>query len=122
MEIEVELAAGAAEPADIDDAALDSRGRQVLVGELAGDLVYHDQVDAFAVRCFQDLVDPAGIGRIHREIGAEFPEPAAAIGIGGGADHGPGTLEFGDLQRHKADAGAGALDQHRLAGLTPRRW
>src|SRR5262245_17771251 len=45
MQIEVEVGVRAAEPADIDDAALDLGRGQVLVGDLAGHLV-DDQVDA----------------------------------------------------------------------------
>src|SRR5215813_9481543 len=56
MQVEIELGAGAAEPADIDDAALDLRRREILVCDLARDLV-DDEVDAFAVGRLQDLVD-----------------------------------------------------------------
>ena len=89
---------------------------EILVGDRAGDLI-DDQVDAFAAGRLQHLIDPAGIAGIDREIGAEFLQPAAAHRVGRGADHEPGALEFGDLHRHQADAGACALDQHGLAGL-----
>src|SRR6201999_1421421 len=79
-------------------------------------LIY-DQVDALAVGGFQYLLDPGWIGRIHREVGAEFLQAAAAHRIGRRADHGFRALEFGDLHRHQADAGTGALDQHRLSRL-----
>ena len=46
MQVEIEFGAGAAEPADIDDAALDFGCRQILVCNLAGDLI-DDEVDAF---------------------------------------------------------------------------
>jgi hypothetical protein len=48
MQVEVEIAMGAAEPADIDDAALDLGGLEILVGDGARDLI-DDQIDAFAV-------------------------------------------------------------------------
>jgi len=35
MQVEIEIGMGAAEPADIDDAALDFGGRQILAGDLA---------------------------------------------------------------------------------------
>ena len=116
VQVEVEIGMGAAEPADIDDAALDLRRRQVLVGDRAGDLV-DDEIDAFAARRLQHLVDPARIGRVDGEVGAELREPPAPRRIGRGADHELRALELGDLHRHQADAGAGALDQHGLAGL-----
>ena len=50
VQIEIEVGMGAAEPADIDDAALDLRGGEVLARDLARDLV-DDQVDAFAAGC-----------------------------------------------------------------------
>ena len=65
----------------------------------------------------QHLIDPAGIGGIDGEVGAEFLQPAAAHRIGGGADHELCALELCDLHRHQADAGACALDQHALARL-----
>src|SRR5262249_10532269 len=46
MQVEIELGAGAAEAADIDDAAFDLGGGEVLVRDLAGHLV-DDEVDAF---------------------------------------------------------------------------
>src|SRR5882757_127346 len=116
MQVEIEFGAAAAEPADIDDAALDLGGGEVLVGDLARDLV-DDQVDAFAVRRLQHLVDPAGVGGIHREIGAEFLQASAPHFVGGRSDHQRSALELGDLHRHQADAGTGALDQYRLARL-----
>src|SRR6202043_2520094 len=82
MEIEVEFGAGAAEPADIDDAALYLGGGEILAGDLAGNLV-DDQVDTFAAGRLQDLFDPAGIRRIHRKISAEFLQASAASSIGG---------------------------------------
>src|ERR1700753_659468 len=39
MQIEVEIGMGAAEPADIDDTALDPRGLEILTGDVAGYLV-----------------------------------------------------------------------------------
>src|SRR5260370_1278337 len=81
VQIEIEFGAGAAEPADIDDAALDLGGREILARNLAGNLI-DDQVDAFAVCCFQDLIDPAGIAGIHREISAEFLQSATARRVG----------------------------------------
>src|SRR5262249_58330819 len=60
MQVEIELGAGAAEAADIDDAALDLGRGEVLACYLAGDLI-DDEVDAFAALRFQHLVDPAGI-------------------------------------------------------------
>ena len=66
---------------------------------------------------FSTSIDPAGIGGIDREIGAEFLQPAAPHRVGGGADHELGALELCDLHRHQADAGARALDQHALARL-----
>ncbi len=60
VEVEVEIAMGAAEPADIDDAALDLGRLEVLVGDRARDLV-DDEVDAFAIGGLKHLVDPAGI-------------------------------------------------------------
>src|SRR4029077_2726135 len=47
VQIEVEFGAGAAEPADIDNAALDFGGFEILARDLAGDLI-DDQVDAFS--------------------------------------------------------------------------
>ena len=60
MEVEVEIGVGAAEPADIDDAALDLGGLEILTRDLAGYLV-DDQIDAFAAGRLQHLIDPAGI-------------------------------------------------------------
>ena len=51
MQVEVEIGVGAAESADIDDAALDFGGRQILAGDLARDLI-DDQVDACTIRAF----------------------------------------------------------------------
>ena len=116
VEVEIEIGVGAAEPADIDDAALDLGCCEILVRDLAGDLV-DDQVDAFAIGRLQHLVDPAGIAGIHREVGAELLQPAAAHRVRGRADHEFCALEFCDLHRHQPDAGAGALDQHGLARL-----
>ncbi len=65
----------------------------------------------------QDLIDPAGIAGIDRQISAEFLQAAAAYRVGRGADHEFRALELRDLHRHQADAGARALDQHRLARL-----
>src|SRR5262249_50258557 len=81
VQVGIELGAGAAEPADIDHAAPDFGRGEILVRDLAGDLV-DDQIDAFTARRLQDLIDPAGIGRIHGEVGAEFLQAATAIGIG----------------------------------------
>ena len=49
VQVEVEIAVGAAEAADIDDAALDLGRLEILVGDRARNLI-DDQVDAFAVR------------------------------------------------------------------------
>src|SRR5713226_6656630 len=75
VQIEIEFGAGAAEPADIDDAALDPGGREILAGNLARDLI-DDQIDAFAAGGLQHLIDPAGIAGINREISAEFLQPS----------------------------------------------
>src|SRR2546430_15310091 len=80
MQVEVKIGVGAAEPADIDDAALDPGGREILVGNLARDLI-DDQIDAFAAGRFKHLIDPAGIAGIHREIGAKILQPPAAHSI-----------------------------------------
>ena len=77
MQVEIEIGMGAAEPADIDDAALDFGGGEILVGDLARDLI-DDQVDAFAAGRFQHLIDPAGIAGIHCEVGAKILKPRAA--------------------------------------------
>ena len=57
MQVEVELALHAAQPADIDDAAEDGGGLHVLVDDAGRDLV-DDQVDALAAGRFLDLVRP----------------------------------------------------------------
>ena len=62
MQVEVELALHAAEPADIDDAAEDGGGLHVLVGDAGRDLV-DDQVDALAAGRLLDLVRPFRIAR-----------------------------------------------------------
>src|SRR3546814_13446128 len=62
VQVEVELAAEPAEPADIDDASQLGRGLQVLVGDIARDLV-DDQFDPLPVRRRQHRVAPAGIAR-----------------------------------------------------------
>src|SRR6185369_8479183 len=100
VQVEIEIAVGAAEPADIDDAALDLGGFQILVRDRAGNLI-DDQVDAFAAGCLQYLIDPAGILRVDREIGAELLQPPAAHRVRGRADHEFGALEFCDLHRHQ---------------------
>src|SRR6201999_872269 len=46
VQVEVEVGMGAAEPADIDDAAFDLRGLEILARDLAGYLI-DDQIDAF---------------------------------------------------------------------------
>src|SRR5258707_9448298 len=71
MQVEIEIGVGAAEPADIDDAAFDFGRREILACDLAGNLV-DDQVDAFAIGCLEHLIDPAGIAGIDRKVGAEF--------------------------------------------------
>src|SRR3984885_8512655 len=101
VQIEVEFGAGAAEPADIDDAALDLGGREILARDLAPDLV-HDQVDAFAPGGFPHLLAPTGVAGIYREISAEFLQASAASRIGRRADHELGALELGDLHGHQA--------------------
>ena len=118
MQVEVELALEAAEPADVDDAAEHGRRLHVLVGDAGRDLV-DDEVDALAVGGLQHLLRPVVLRRVDGEIGAELLEPLAAAGVGRRADHEARALELGDLQAHQADAGAGALDQHRLARLQP---
>ena len=47
MQVEIEIGVGAAEPSDIDDAALDPGRGEVLVRNLPGDLI-DDQIDAFS--------------------------------------------------------------------------
>ena len=59
MQVEVELALHAAQPADIDDAAQDGGGLHVLVGDARRHLV-DDQVDALAASRLLDLVRPFG--------------------------------------------------------------
>jgi hypothetical protein len=46
---------GAAEPADIDDAALDPSGSQILAGDLAGDLI-DDLISAVSLSPYGDGV------------------------------------------------------------------
>src|SRR5262249_33943054 len=96
VQVEIEVTMGAAEAADIDDAALDLGGLQVLVGDGAGNLI-DDEVDAFAACRLQHLIDPAGVGGIDGKIGAEFLQPATAHGVGRGADHELCALELCDL-------------------------
>src|SRR3546814_16011802 len=55
VQVEVELAAEPAEPADIDDASQHGRGLQVLVGDLARDLV-DDQFRSEERRVGQECV------------------------------------------------------------------
>src|ERR1700716_3934367 len=81
VQIEIEIGAGTAEPADIDDTALDFGGREILARYLAGDLI-DDQVDAFAIGGLQHLLDPAGIPGIPREVSAEFLQPSATGRVG----------------------------------------
>ena len=81
VQIEIEIAVGAAEAADIDDTSLDLGGREILVGDLARDLI-DDQIDAFAAGGFEHLIDPAGIAGIHCEVGAEFLQPSSTRRIG----------------------------------------
>src|SRR6201999_372426 len=76
MQIEVEIGMGATEPADIDDAALDLGGLEILSGDVPGYLI-DDQIDAVARGRLQDLIDPAGIAGIDREVRAELLQPAA---------------------------------------------
>src|SRR5439155_19091225 len=71
VKVEIEIGVRPTKPADIDDAALDFGRREILVRDLAGNLV-DDKVDAFAIGCLQHLIDPAGIAGIDREVGAEF--------------------------------------------------
>src|SRR5882762_9787477 len=84
MQVEVELALHAAQPADIDNATQQGGGLHVLVGDAGRDLV-DDQIDALACRRFLDLVRPFGIARIERQVAAEFFQPRAAAVIGRGA-------------------------------------
>jgi len=49
MQVEIEIAVGAAESADIDDAPKNPGRREVLIGDLAGDLV-DDQVDTWSTQ------------------------------------------------------------------------
>ena len=71
VQVEIEVGMGAAEPADIDDAALDLGGGKILACDLAGDLI-DNQIDAIAAGCLQHLIDPARIAGIDREIGAKI--------------------------------------------------
>src|ERR1700674_1088069 len=75
VEVEVEIGMAATEPADIDDTALDLGGREILAGNLAGNLI-DDQIDAFAAAGLQHLFDPTGIAGIHRKVSAEFLQPS----------------------------------------------
>ena len=118
MQVEVEVAVGAAEAADIDDTAEHPGRREIPVGDGTGDLI-DDQIHAPAAGNGQHLVDPAGVAGVDREVGAELLQPPAARGIGRRSDHRPGAFQPGDLQRHQADPRACALDQHRLTALQP---
>src|SRR3569833_636035 len=69
MQVEIEVGVGAAEPADIDDAALDLGGLQVLVGDRTGHLV-DDEVDALAVSGLEHLINPVRIRGLDCEVGA----------------------------------------------------
>ena len=91
-------------------------GLEILVGDLARNLI-DDQVDAFAIRGLQHLIDPAGIGGIHREVGAELLQALRGASHRSMSRSRFGALELCDLHRHQADAGTGALDQHGLARL-----
>ena len=81
MQVEVEIGMGAAEPADIDDAALYPGGGEILVRALARDLVAN-QVAALAACRLQHLIDPAGVAGIYGQIGPEFLQVSAAYRIG----------------------------------------
>ena len=75
MKVEIEIGVGAAEPADIDDAALDPGGREILARNLARDLV-DDQVDAFAVVASRTcLTQPGSLESTARSAPNSFRRP-----------------------------------------------
>ena len=57
VQVEIELALEAAEPADVDDATEHGRSPQVFVGDAGGHLV-DDEVDALAAGRLEHLVRP----------------------------------------------------------------
>src|SRR5215472_14522442 len=118
MEVEVEGTLGAAEAADIDDAAFDGGGGQVLVGDARRNLI-DDEIDALAAGRVADGFRPGGIAAVDGEIGAEFLKPRAARPIGRAADDKSRAFELCNLQAHEPDARACALDEHTFAGSKP---
>jgi hypothetical protein len=89
---------------------------QILIGDRRGNEI-DDKIDALSASRVFDLVGPAWIGRVEREIAAEFAQSRTAISIGRSADHQRGAHELANLHAHEADAGAGPLHQHGLATL-----
>ena len=81
VQVEIEVGMRASQPADVDDAALDLGGREILVRDLTGYLI-DNQVHAFTACGLQHLIDPAGIARIHRQVSAEFLQSPPARRIG----------------------------------------
>src|SRR5262249_38713448 len=118
MLVETNLALHPAEPADIDDAAENAGGFEVLIGHRPGDEV-DDQVDPLAAGRGLDAVGPTRFAGIEREIAAEFSQSRPPLRIGRCADDERSAHELADLHAHEADAGTGALHQHRLAALEP---
>src|SRR5690606_33735414 len=115
VQIEVELALEAAEAPDIDDPPADRGSPQILVGDARRDLI-DDEVDAVPAGRLEHPVRPGRIAGIEGEIRAELGKTRPPRGISRGPDDEPGTLQPGDLERHEADAGAGALDEDALSG------
>src|SRR5215216_7103085 len=118
MQVEIELAFGTAEPADIDDAAEDFCRFEAAVNGRPRDHV-DDEVDAIAAGGLLHVLGPFRVGGVDREIAAEFLEPSAAARISRCPHHYGGTQRLTDLQTHQADARAGALDKEGLAALEP---
>ena len=57
MQVEIELALHAAKPADIDDAAENAGGFEILIGDRSGYQI-NDEIDALAASGFLHLVRP----------------------------------------------------------------
>ena len=106
VQVEIEFAFRAAQPADVDDAAEHAGGLQVRIGDAGRDLI-DDQVHAFALRGSNDLVGPTRMGGIDRKVRAPGAEFCAASWVGGGANHRIGLYDMIMIKDNHIDYAGG---------------
>jgi len=97
VQLEVELAAGAAQAAEVHGPPPIAAVCMVCAKLLAGALV-DDHFHALAAGGFQDVFVPAGLRRVECQIGAELGQARTPRGMAGCADHLARAQQARDLQ------------------------